>query len=125
MHSSAKSTPRDQFGEPLGDEHLDRGLQARAEPLGAALELDRAGDDAAQIAQARPALAQRRVEPIGRDVGEQFEMDAAPRRVAMAGEPGFLGGEAEDRGEPAHEASKVRSSTVRTARRRMSSGASQ
>jgi hypothetical protein len=46
------------------------GLEARADALGGALDLDGAGDDPAQIAQAIPALGQRIVAPGFRQIGK-------------------------------------------------------
>ena len=85
-------------------EDVDRRLQARPDTLLGAFDFERAGHDAAQIAQPGPALTQGRVVPFRRYIGEQFEVDAAFGVVAITREPGFLGGEAQDRREPAHQA---------------------
>ena len=53
-----------------------RGLQAGADALLGALELERAGDDAAQRAHRLPLLAQRRIEPGGGDLGIDAQMHA-------------------------------------------------
>src|SRR3954454_9309101 len=90
--------------EAPGDVDLDRRLEAGADPLLRPLDFESAGDDPAQIAQLGPALAQCGVMPFGRDFGEQFEVDAALGHIAVAREPGLLRCEAEDRGEPAHQA---------------------
>ena len=68
-------------GRPRPDSTVGRRLQAGADPLLLALELQRAGDDAADLADALPARAQRRVapaRPAGR--GNSSQMHAAPRR---------------------------------------------
>src|SRR5262245_27574702 len=51
-------------------------LEARADPLLGALDLESAGYDAAQIAQPGPALGQGTIAPIGRDLREKPQMDA-------------------------------------------------
>src|SRR5215471_3110968 len=95
------------LGQHRRDEELDGGLQARPQTFRTTLELERAGHDATQIAQLRPAFAKRVVAPSGWDIGEQLEMDAASRPVTMTGQPSLLGGEANHRSEPTHEAVKA------------------
>ena len=103
MHSSGKSIPAAGAAQSGCRENLHRRLEARADALLGALELDRAGDDAAQIAQLRPFRAERLVAPAGRHVAIKLEMDARCRGIAVAAQPRFLGGEAQHRRQPAHE----------------------
>ena len=65
---------------------MRRRLQAGADALLGALELERAGDDAAQRAHRLPLLAQRRVEPGGRDRRDRARrctLSAAPSGTSL------------------------------------------
>ena len=62
----------------------------------------RLGDDAAHRAHALDALGQRVVLPLGRQRGEDAQVHA--RVVRVAGEPGFLRGEADEGREPGGQA---------------------
>ena len=65
----------------LRDMDVRRGLQAGADALLGALELQRAGDDAAQRAHRLPLLAQRGIEPANGDLGIEPQMHALRRAV--------------------------------------------
>ena len=72
--------PASSLGVGRADEHLRRRLEARADPLVAALDLERAGDHPPHPADPLPAGAERRVEPGRRELRELAQMDAAVRR---------------------------------------------
>ena len=74
-----------------------------------ALDLQRAGHDAAQIADPRPFLDQRRIRASPRGTSARTVRDArCAARVAMAREPGLFRGEAQDRREPGDQAVEER-----------------
>ena len=61
----------------IGDVDLRRGLEARADALGGALELERARDGAADGADRFPLGGQRVVAPAFRDGREGLQVDGA------------------------------------------------
>ena len=62
---------------PFGrGENFDRGLKAGADALLRPLQLDRAGHNAAQLADLRPFRTERLVAPAGGDIAIELEMDA-------------------------------------------------
>ena len=73
--------------QPVRDAHVDRGLQARPDALGGALDFERAGDDPPQIAQFGPARrrAPGRATPAApRETVRDGCCDPARRRAARA-----------------------------------------
>ncbi len=93
--------------EQLRVRHMDDrvGFERGADALAGALDLQRAGDDAAHQAHLAPFLGELVVAPGRRHLGEQFEMHrGVVRAVALA--PGLLGGEAQHRREPGHGAAE-------------------
>src|SRR5262249_14401258 len=69
-----------------------------------ALELERPRHHPPELAHQAPALGKLGREPLAWQRRVGLEMDAGPVRLAIAREPSLLGGEAEDRREPAREA---------------------
>ena len=89
----------------VGDVHDRMRFERRADALLRALDLERAGDDAAHDAHLAPFVGQLVVAPGGRHLGEQFEMHGL-RVGAIARSPGFLRREAQHRREPHHRAAE-------------------
>ena len=91
----------------VGDVDDRGGLEAGADALVAALDLERAGDDAAGAADAVPLRGERGVVPVARGGGEVDEVDRAVL-AGEAGEPDLLHGEGQHRREPGDEAVEER-----------------
>ena len=80
-------------------------LERGADALLRALDLERAGDDAAHDAHLAPLLGQLVVAPGRRHLGESFEVHRL-RVGAIARQPGFLRREAQHRRQPRHRAAE-------------------
>ncbi len=88
----------DQRGEQIGVGDIDhrRRLERGADALSRPLDLERAGDHAADVAHLAPLLGQRLVAPGRRHLREQLQMHGAVG-ARMAREPRLLGGERQHR----------------------------
>ena len=109
MQTSAKSTEASAARRRVvGDVDDGRGLEAGADALVAALDLERAGDDAADAADAPPTWRRGAASCQSRGVAGKStrwtELSSPGKRV----EPDLLHGEGEHRGEPGDEAVEER-----------------
>ena len=106
MQTSARSTSTHGLEQVfVGDVHDRVRFERGADALLRALDLQRAGDDAAHGAHLPPLVGELVVAPGGRHFGEQFEVHRLRRRAIARG-PGLFGREAQHRRQPRHRAAE-------------------